>query len=59
MSKERLPSFEDVVRFCSLACHVMVYFLKTNSLTQDELRNLPLNRKLGVSIRELLLNCIL
>ena len=54
MSKERSVSFggkiEGAVRFCSLACQVMVYFLKSKSLTQDEVRNLPVNRKLGVSV---------
>ena len=54
MSKERLVSFggriEGLVRFCSFTCQVIVYVLKSNSLTQEEVRNLPVNRKLGVSV---------
>lgn len=57
MSKERFVSFgtkiEGLVRFCSLACQVMVYFLKNNSFTEKEVRNLPINRTLGVSIEAL------
>ncbi|KAJ7363433.1 hypothetical protein OS493_009587 [Desmophyllum pertusum] len=49
--KDRLVSFggkiEGVIRFCSLVCEVMVYLLKSNSLTQEEVRNLPVVRKLG------------
>lgn len=54
MSKDRLVSFggkiESVVRFCSFVCEVMVYFLKRNSLTQEQVRTLPVIRKLGVSM---------
>lgn len=54
MYKDRLVSFggkiESVIRFCSLVCEVMVYLLKSNSLTQEEVINLPVIRKLGVSI---------
>lgn len=54
MPKDRLVSFggkiEGVIRFCSLVCEVMVYLLKSNSLTQEEVRNLPVIRKLGVSM---------
>lgn len=54
MSKDRLVSFggkiESVVRFCSLVCEVMVFFLKRNSLTQEQVRTLPVIRKLGVSM---------
>ena len=53
MSKERLVSFggrvEGLVRFCCLACQGMVYLIKSNSLTQEEVRNLPVKKKLGVS----------
>ncbi len=54
MYKDRLVSFggkiESVIRFCSLACEVMVYLLKSNSLTQEEVRNLAVIKKLEVSI---------
>lgn len=55
MSKDRLVTFEGVIRFCSLVCEVMIYLLKSNSLTQDEVRSLPVIRKFGVSIAEVLL----
>ncbi|CAH3032263.1 unnamed protein product [Porites lobata] len=51
MSKERLVSFggriEGLVRFCCLACQVMVYLIKSNSLTQEEVENLPVKKKIG------------
>ena len=53
MAKERLVSFggriEGLVRFCCLACQVMVYLIKSNSLTQEEVKNLPVKKKIGVS----------
>ena len=57
-SKERLVSFgakiEGTVRFCRLVSQIMVY-LKNNSMTQEEVRQLSLNRKLGVSMGRKLL----
>ena len=58
-SKERLVSFgakiEGTVRFCRLVSQIMVYFLKNNSMTQEEVKKLSLNRKLGVSMGRKLL----
>ena len=57
MHKDRLMSFggkvEVVIRFCSFASQVMVFSLKSNSLSQDEVRSLPVIREFGVSIRML------
>ena len=54
MYKDRLVSFggkvEVVIRFCSFVSQVMVFSLKSNSLSQDEVRSLP---EFGVSIRML------
>ena len=55
MYKDRLVSFggkvESVIRFCSFVSQVMVFSLKSNSLSQDEVRSLPVMREFGVSIR--------
>lgn len=55
MYKDRLVSFggkvEVVIRFCSFVSQVMVFSLKSNSLSQDEVRSLPVMREFGVSIR--------
>ena len=57
MYKDRLVSFggkvEVVIRFCSFVSQVMVFSLKSNSLSQDEVRSLPVMREFGVSIRML------
>ncbi|XP_074626555.1 serine-protein kinase ATM-like isoform X2 [Acropora palmata] len=60
-SKERLVSFgakiEGTVRFCRLVSKIMVYFLKNNSMTQEEVRQLSLSRKLG-SVLKKIANCL-
>ena len=57
MYKDRLVSFggkvEVVIRFCSFVSQVMVFSLKSNSLSQDEVRSQPVMREFGVSIRKL------
>ena len=57
MYKDRLVSFggkvEVVIRFCSFVSQVMVFSLKSNSLSQDEVRSLPVIREFEVSIRML------
>lgn len=57
MHKDRLMSFggkvEVVIRFCSFVSQVVVFSLKSNSLSQDEVRSLPVIREFEVSIRML------
>ncbi|XP_066028150.1 serine-protein kinase ATM isoform X2 [Pocillopora verrucosa] len=56
MYKDRLVSFggkvEVVIRFCSFVSQVMVFSLKSNSLSQDEVRSLPVMREFGNLLRK-------